>query len=470
MGLLVGLCIVPMASAYDFGDMAFLTAPIDNAGLVLNPEGRGDLLLFPYYDVRTIDFGAGARDQKTLFVIINPNIGGVTHQGVAAKIRFREWDKSVEVFDVDIWLSDDDVWVGQLDRNPATNLCRITSPDYVITDFSATQFTVTKPLATGFDFLTSNITFTLPSGWTKEQMTQLGYFEVIGEERTETKVTTADPTKVNRNPANVTVFPDVLAPLDCPNVLMGQAVIVRVADGVAAGYNAIAIANFSRLNASLFVKPGDLAPTLANAQDGLQQLEFQLSKKYMMDAFSIENSIAGKASFIINFPTKHFHYDHTTRNILASIWNPFRGAKENDGEQIDLTIFDRDEHLTRPSQFWSPPKTLLLPYELNVCGIYFGTGNSIRGRDNVAFDTGTFDSGWVKVGFLTQFANAQNGVVPADVFAYFSDDLFAAYRGLPALGLQFQEYSNGNVGGVYGDMNDAWYQVDWSFTPIVGIP
>ena len=33
---------------------------------------------------------------------------------MAAKLGFREWDKSEEVFDVDIWLSRGDVWVGHL--------------------------------------------------------------------------------------------------------------------------------------------------------------------------------------------------------------------------------------------------------------------------------------------------------------------------------------------------------------------
>jgi hypothetical protein len=320
----------------------------------------------------------------------------------------------------------------------------------VVTDYTAAQFTVTKPLVSGFDFITENITFTLPSGWTKNSMTNLGYFEVIGEELTYTKIKSGTTDKVDR----FTDYPD------CPNVLMGQANIVRVADGVSMGYNAVAIANFYTLG-SLFDYPGSLKPDFSAAEDGLQQLEFELSKEDIFGAYSNETVIAGKASLIVNFPTKHFHYD-AKRDIILTANNPFTGLKENDGEVIELTIYDRNENYIKPSQFWSPPKKLKLPYELNICGLYQGSGNAPRGRDNVAFDTGTFDSGWVWILFDTQ------GAVPlvqprGQAFFNHFGNFFDEYWGLPAVGLQLQEFSNGAVGGFYGDMNDIWYEVEWFF-------
>ena len=110
------------------------------------------LLFAAFYDVRVIN----GKTQETYFAIINENMVGATHRGVAAKLRFREWDKSEEVFDIDIWLSDNDVWVGVLTRNTSTGLTRITSPDYVIIDDSSTNFTISKTTAvsTGIDFFT----------------------------------------------------------------------------------------------------------------------------------------------------------------------------------------------------------------------------------------------------------------------------------------------------------------------------
>jgi hypothetical protein len=460
IGLMMSLCLASSGFAADFGSEAHSTAFAGYQGMVLNHEGKGDLLLFPYYDVRTI----GGKSQDTYFFIINENTGrfganGGVDQGVVAKLRFHEWDKSEEVFDAEIWLSDNDVWVGALTLNTATGLARITSPDFVVTDYSPTQFTVTTPLSVGFDFLTDRISYTpLPSGWTKEAMTTLGYFEVIGEEMTYTKRVldaSGNPTnKVNR------LIP---APYqDCPNSLMGSAYIVRVADGVSMGYNAVAIANFNTVQASLFVKPGDLKPDLSSSPEGLQQLEFQISKYNIFGAYSIETAILGKASLIVTFPTKGYHYTHdkdlTKRTITGTtLNNSFTGTLQNSGEIIDLTIFDRNENFVKPSQWWSPPKDILLPYEVNVCGIYTGASPAPAGRDNCAFGSGTFDSGWVWIQFKTQTAWS---VTPLPFFQYFGNR-WSQYRGLPALVLQLQEFSNGNVGGFYGEINDGWFEVEW---------
>lgn len=462
IGLMMSLCLASTGFAYDFGGAAHDTAQLaipagTYQGLALNHEGKGDLLLFPYYDVRTI----GGKSQDTYFFIINENTGRFganngTDQGVVAKIRFHEWDKSEEVFDADIWLSDNDVWVGALTLNTTTGLARITSPDFVVTDYTGAQFTVTTPLSAGFDFLTDKVNYTpLPSGWTKEAMTTLGYFEVIGEEMTYTKRVldaAGNPTnKVNR-----------LAGLpDCPNSLMGSAYIVRVSDGVSMGYNAVAIANFYLLG-TLFDFPGSLKPDLSQAQEGLQQLEFQISKYNIFGAYSIETAILGKASLIVTFPTKGYHYTHdkdlTKRTITGTtLNNSFTGTLQNSGEKIDLTIFDRNENFIKPSQWWSPPKDILLPYEVNVCGIYTGASPSPAGRDNCAFGAGTYESGWVWIRFATQTAWS---VTPLPFFQYFGNR-WSQYRGLPALVLQVQEFSNGNVGGFYGEINDGWYEVEW---------
>lgn len=473
IGLLMSLFLVSAVWAQqdvtpfrDFGGIANATRVEGiSAGLVLNPEGKGDLLIFPYYDVRTIN----SKNQDTLFMIINETTNTYTsptnHHGVAAKLRFREWDKSEEVFDADIWLSDNDVWVGVVRLNATTNIANIWSSDWVIYDFTADYFIVKKLLdnsGAGYDFITQNITFTLPSGWTKEKMTQLGYFEVIGEERTETKVSTTYPDRVYRLDESTEdagyQYPD------CPNSLMGTAYILRSADGVAMGYNATAFANFSVNNRSLFVAPGSLNPQLSSAEDTLDQLEFQLSKEDIFGAYSIESSIAGKASLIITFPTKHYHYD-ANRNRIVTSNNPYLAAKENDGEVITVTIYDRNENKITPDKsWWSPPPTippLSLPYEVNICGFYAGTSPTIAGRDNVAFPTSTFDSGWVWVWF-GDAAHGSRTAFPIliDDFQYFGNR-FSQYNGLPALALQVQEFSNTSAGGYYGEISDAWYEVEW---------
>ena len=200
VAIVTGAFFAPVAMALNFGDLAnYFLGGTNTAGTVLNPEGKGDVLICPYYDVRPIS----GVDQENYFAIINENMSVATDGGVAAKLRFREWDKSEEVFDIDIWLSENDVWVGILTRNTATGLTHIFSPDYVITapvGPSSTSFTVSRTTGlgtTGLDFNSANVpggsnnTKTPPAGfssaWTPADMTNLGYFEIIGEERTESE-------------------------------------------------------------------------------------------------------------------------------------------------------------------------------------------------------------------------------------------------------------------------------------------
>jgi len=236
LAIVVGL-FATSAFAYDFGDIAYLNrnqgVTGHTAGVVVNPEGKGDLLIFPYYDVRPI----GTNAQETWFAVINEETGD-TVGGTVCKLRFLEWDKSEEVFDAEIWLSRSDVWVGVLTQSSPTK-AKIYSPDYVVTAFDVNTFTLTTPLAAGFEFPG-------PPIGSANMDNRMGYFYVIGSERTFSKATPGtSPLKVSRY--------QTLAERDCPNIIMGYAYIVRVADGVALGYNATAIANFSKNQGSLFI-------------------------------------------------------------------------------------------------------------------------------------------------------------------------------------------------------------------------
>jgi len=352
---------VAQSGSQSFSELAHFTSNFYETGVgtIVNPEGKGDVLIFPYYDVRRI----GETPQQTLFAIINEtpdsDCGFATKAGVAAKLRFREFDKSDEVFDADIWLSCNDVWVGTLERNSATGLTKLTSPDLVITapgtagcpSTSGSTFTVSAALSGGVDFFTTNVTDTPPPALTKADLTNMGYFEVIGTERTFSKAASGKVTRLTTDN------------FDALNTLSGYAFIVRVFDGVSDNYNATAIANFSVSGRCLFAGSGSEDPRLDAGDDGLGQLEFALSKKNISQGYSIENSISGKFSMIVTFPTKHFHFfdkrgdislpeeDRVPYAILPdeSLSLPFTGRTSNTGEKVNAKIYDRLENLFTPT-------------------------------------------------------------------------------------------------------------------------
>jgi hypothetical protein len=465
----------------DIGDIAYgkvkaLVATGHNsgntAGTISNPEGRGDLLIFPYYDVREIN----GKAQDFYFTIINdeseceslagyPNVE--CNAGMAVRIRFREGVRGEKVLNFDSWLSRGDVWVGMVTHNTSLALpygARIFSPDWVIVDYNADAFTVDKPLASGLDFPAQIY-------MSPESNNLVGFFEVIGEERTFDHQSSGKVTRLTENE-------------DAPNSLMGYGYIVRVADGSSFAYNATAIANFSRTKGSLFSSPGSLSPTLLDCEDTLDQLEFQLSKKEVLAGYSVENVIGGKFSLILTFPTKHFHFcgkpNYTIKGDPTApcttdypTGSPFKGAKgyyyggSSVAEPVDLGIFDRDEHkLSLPVLCFlgtCPPQLEPgLPWGLNLIGLYQTPPAvpQLNNRDNVAFPTydgsQLFDKGYIRINFLST-GQVQSLNPKVSQFLHF-DMPFDAYEGLPVIGVALQEYSNYNVGGFYGDTRDVFYK------------
>ena len=488
----IGILTASVATA-DMGDLAYdkvqaLATTNQNAGntagTLLNPEGRGDLLIFPYYDVREIN----GKTQDFLFAIVNTEwepcegLSSVTqcYDGVAARLRFREWAVGEEVFSTDIWLSRGDVWVGVITHNPSIALpygARITSPDFVITDSSPDNFTLGTTLKNGYNFPQTAYIPTNP--YTGMQLSNLyGYIEVIGEERTFDHVWTTNPAfKVTRLTANA----------DVPNRLMGYGYVVRVADGQSMAYNATAIANFSRNKGSLFSGIGSPSPTLMDGEDTLDQLEFQLTKKEVLAGYSVESGIDGKFSLILTFPTKHFHFcqrpNYTARGVSTTpadcvtgpstipwtTWDPaFGDHAANTPERYDRAAFDRNGNKLYPPPCYvlcpSPPEfeSPYLPYGVNVTGLYQSSVPVVPGgqnRDNMGWSTSGGLSGVIEAWFPNT-GQVQPLNPKITQFLHF-DMLFSGYEGLPVIGLALQEYTNNNVGGFYGDTRDVFYRTEW---------
>ena len=488
--VVIGVFVSSGARAIDYGELGFARRdfPTHLAGTILNEvEGKGDVLIFPYYDVRNV----GGEAQDTYFAIINEESGPTLTApiqvagGVAAKLRFREWDKSQEVFDVDIWLSRADVWVGRITRNTVTGMARIFSPDWVIVNFTPTTFTVDTPLVGGFDFfwfadyppLSNNL---------------MGYFEVIGEERT------GQVAALVGGVWQVTRYPDIFATYpDCPNVLWGYAYLVRSTRGVAEGYRATAIANFYRTPFTLFQAPGGVLPLLRQCEDSLEQLEFEISKEDVFAGYDVSPEINGAFSLIVTFPTKHFHFfgrpNYTIRpSTPPGTWPwgaPFTGAHANAGEIVRVNIYDRDEHRVVPTTSFVSPQpavpTVSLPWEVNVISLYRGTPPTVYPvnpliRDNLAFSTGDpgFVSGYIWLNFQDHHRDLLNPTTPPPLppdappgWALFSHigTSFSRYYGLPLIALALQEAENiGLAGGLYGEIIPPAYEVEWFFLGTYG--
>ncbi|HXU54529.1 MAG TPA: hypothetical protein VN744_03790, partial [Casimicrobiaceae bacterium] len=72
----------------------------------LNPDGLGQVLIYPYYTTRA---DAGGNAYTSLLSVVN-----TTSSAKAVKVRFLEGKSSKEVLDFNLFLSKHDVWTAAI--------------------------------------------------------------------------------------------------------------------------------------------------------------------------------------------------------------------------------------------------------------------------------------------------------------------------------------------------------------------
>lgn len=251
----------------------------DHASAVnLNPNGMGQVLLYPYYTVN-----AG---QQTLVTVIN-----TTNVGKVVKVRFLEGYNGREVLDFNLYLSHDDVWTGNIfslaDAGLSGDGAGIFTTDTSCTDpaliSSGTIHTAAGPH--GYQqFRNANYTGSaVDTGPTDDARTREGHLEmilmsdVISGSPLDLEITHAPPIGVPPDCAVAVLenaqgyAPPTSSPATDSNStiadggLFGSASVVDVEEGTFYAYNADAIDGFSYL--SLYTPPGDPKPTLESVND-----------------------------------------------------------------------------------------------------------------------------------------------------------------------------------------------------------
>ena len=476
--------------------------------------GFGDVLLAPLYDVRNVTdpnlpgaAGTTARAQYTLISIVNTD----DVFGVVARIRFREWKRSREVLDFDIPLTTNDVWVGEVSRQTGGGAV-IKSPESMYITNEAGAYPSVAPFlaapipANGIPFRTSLIETIEadPNG-----RTEYGYFEVIGEERVGAMTASGTIPRLA-----VPAVPGTVTDRDVGNVLMGTVYIIRPDVAVSHQYNMTAIANFATDWVGIWRSPTTTQPNLLQdvqgelfnvGAGGFNNLEALLTKRVVdfqyVTGLDPATQTPMSTSVVITFPTKWAHYATASPFSIKTVLvypggTPFTGAREVYGDQslapaqitpdygevIMNYIWDRAEHpLIPPTEPISPGVSRVprLPWEVNVIGLYplDPVPTAPYFRNNVVFATASaasgqsFTSGWGEID-LSPWPNlgaADTRVLPQGkslvgtqwgVFNFFNN-IFNAYRGLPAIGVVMTEFYNGTISGYYGNTVPWQYGVDW---------
>lgn len=328
----------------------------------VDPDGRGQVLIFPYYTVN-----AG---KTTLLTVINTR-----DDAKAVRVRFRESRNGAEVMAFNLYLAPRDVWTGAIAAPAAGEDYAQAAPASLNTQ--DTSCTVPQlPIGGSQDFYDFTYAGAAASDAGPHQLsrTREGFVEVIELGRIEDAENFAAADAIRRSargdrsgcalldqawrtpgnppPQGLWRNQPGLGVLSPDGGLQGSAIIVDVALGSSFSVPAVALDSFfaaaadcapdcrGRGSEHLHSSPSSSAPTLADARGGApdtaiadfhhqgqrQQMTFSgpdaglkavsavLMKRHLDNTFHMSSAgaLAARTEWVLTFPTKGLHLAQTT--------------------------------------------------------------------------------------------------------------------------------------------------------------
>ena len=433
--------------------------------VMVNPNGLGQVLIYPYYTVRN-GFNVGgvsAAPFNTLLSIVN-----TTASTKAIKVRFREGKASKEVLDFNVFLSPKDMWVAAVTPSAAGG-AQIETPDK--------SCTVPTFPALPVEFRTTDFAGDAIGGGVDR--TTEGYFEVFEMATYASTDQVAIGSKHSGGvPKDCSLVNDTtaaIAPLQPNGGLSGTATLINVLTGDAFTTDATALVQFNVNGGGAYYNTGSALPdfTQANPSTGtgvsssgmivqglfaLPELAATAALQHpnVINEFVLDKSTASGTDWVLTFPTKHNLVDETSALL------PFQNALGSKGSCDDITIalYNREEGppASNPGTDFSPlPPGQAGPalcWESNI--LTFNNSNVLGSANKYNINTGEAN-GWMNVGFR---AGAINVAVSSSGFDPSTGTLTApstTFSGLPTIGFAVQTYVNGTLTDTTGKLIQSSY-------------
>ncbi len=445
-------------------------ASLANA-VVLNPDGLGQVLLYPYFTTQA--------HQQTLISVVN-----TTSISKAVKVRFLEGHNSREVLDFNLYLSPFDVWTSTVfkksDASLAGDGAAILTSDQSCTAPTKDQWTGTvggNPYQEFFNYQYNGTN--ADTGPTGDSRTLEGHLELIsmadivpGSNLDQAVTHVAGvPDDCDYAASIIASDPDLLPPT---GGLFGAGAIVNGAQGTFYTYNADAIdgftvtalfygtsslfpslaqANTSPIDATAYVfNNGQLITsnyTLANAVDAVSAV---FAQNAIFNEYNVDSAAGSNTDWVVTFPTKRFYVDPAIIGAANPAIAPFsfRFGQNVTGNglglsctQIGISQWDREEgHPTVTVGFSPPPPgqpASSLCKESNVISFLnvssAPSASGVLGSTLVTNVKPFAKTGWMRLDLdPAGQPHAMRPSVDLDV-----------YHGLPATGFEAVNYVNGNV-------------------------
>jgi hypothetical protein len=386
----------------------------------VNPDGLGQVLLYPYYTTRADKAG---NTYSTLINVVNS-----TQSTKAVKIRFIEGKNSKEVLDFNLFLSPFDVWSANVVPNTTTGGAGIVTDDQSCTSPKIpSAATATAPTRKAKDFVNYQYTGSFADGAdTSLDRTREGYVEIIEMATYDPSTATYDETlhDATGKPTCAGSVLDSTTPQvegDAPSGgLFGSTTLINVFSGTDYAVDAVALDNFS--GAQLYSAGSDLLPTLSNVTpktsvviasnsviqstwtgNAVNPVSAVLMHDQVLNEFVVDKAIGAVTDWVITFPTKRFYVVRGTGAAAGGLFQRNFDGNNGSCDDISLNIWDREEQTTSSPLDFSPlpPQgSSALCWEANV--LTFAGTNALGSKNDASKQNvpTSFGAGWLNLGFF----------------------------------------------------------------------
>lgn len=446
---------------------AYLVAGSASA-VALGASGVGQVLIYPYYTVRTSP--GSSSPYNSLLSIVNG-----TSLGKVVKLRFREALAGASVFEVNVFLSARGVWT--------TAVVPVTDGAMALTtDKSCTVPSLIAPSTPSLspNYFSGSAYASDPLGSDPGRMRE-GFVEVLemGSIRPSTALEGAVTPIAGKPTCILGSDTAIAADLDPPSGrLYGSLTLVNVLEGTAYEYDAAALEQWSTV--AQYSPPGSGRPTLDQAvpavssvftngkllvstwDRGLDAVNAVLSAGTTQAEFMREATVNGATDIVYTFPTKPLAV--STTQAVAPFFQTLTsmGACE---PSVDYSL-SRDEEVYFPDQdlfgygidgdaamCWASTVQSLnatWPNPTAVLGSHAGLRHFIGGLEHTVPLPTKFSAGIAGQAFVRRGANRDlRPAKPTSItdvatgVQVMSNDV--VYSGLPVIGVTMMRYQNGVV-------------------------
>lgn len=471
------------------------------AGQYLNPEGTGQVLMFPFYNA---DNGNAT----------NMHIVNTTAEAKALKVRFVEYKNSDEVLDFNLYLSPNDHFAFGVIKNPngtggavitADNSCTVPALGSANAPFDGTVTTNATGSTTRVQpFVNYQYANSLDVDSTIER-SLMGHVEVIEMgvlnnvddgvaplTALELKTQYASFAKHGATgvPANCAALAAswVGAPADTDAFavggvtaptggIYGLAYHINVESAAAFGFEPAAIDQWNTL--ASHSDPGSLAPSLANgstavtvhspllvpqyssqvAASSAQATSANIMTSEIMNDVMVNPAIGGMTDWVISFPTKRLHVDGPATDLVAPFTDNWLGStlvgtvkKEKPAcEPVSIVQYNREELTTTAGLGFSPKPSSSVTSICNEVAVVAmgpaGTASALNVTTGLTNLGASYTEGWQRIRFTNTNSRAGGGNKTQKM------QIGASYlTGLPVIGFGAYKVSNGAMS--YGNASE----------------